>query len=345
MSGPDAERILSQAFRPLSSHAHAGEGVLQLGRIVADGEVIDEAVISRRGQTVEINIHGGSLPAKRAMELLTRLGATACPAHPAAPETFQPAHPKWNNPAIGAEMLEVLPLAKSAFVAASVTNQWSAGVSELARSGDDPVALRSAAGALCRMRRLLHPAEVVIAGAPNVGKSTLANALVGRRVSIVHSRAGTTRDWVRQLAILDGVPVWLTDTAGLWDAPDAIDAEAVRRAIGRLREADLVLLTGSAQPSDEPKWCAGKPVLRVAARCDLSDAYAGADVAVSAHTGEGLAKLRGAILAKLDLGGLHATAPMAFTDRQADLLFRGADALERGDHAAAREALRRLLEG
>ena len=52
------------------------------------------------------------------------------------------------------------------------------------------------------MRRLADPREVVLAGPPNAGKSTLANALIGRPVSIVHDTAGTTRDWVREQALL-----------------------------------------------------------------------------------------------------------------------------------------------
>ena len=93
-----------------------------------------------------------------------------------------------------------------------------------------PAMLRRAAGRLALIRRLLEPAEVVLAGPPNVGKSTLANALIGRQVSLVHDQAGTTRDWVRHLAVLCGVPVHVTDTAGLWDAPAGVDAQAVGRA-------------------------------------------------------------------------------------------------------------------
>jgi tRNA modification GTPase len=109
--------------------------------------------------------------------------------------------------------------------------------------------LRQAAGRLTIMQKLLHPPEVVLAGPPNAGKSTLANALVARPVSIVHAMAGTTRDWIREQAVIDGRAVWLTDTAGLWDVDHAVDAEAVRRAWDRIDSADLVLL---CNPADAP---------------------------------------------------------------------------------------------
>jgi tRNA U34 5-carboxymethylaminomethyl modifying GTPase MnmE/TrmE len=76
------------------------------------------------------------------------------------------------------------------------------------------------------MQRLLEPPRVVLAGPPNAGKSTLANTLVGRAVSIVHETPGTTRDWVTELALIQGVPIMLTDTAGIWDPRTKEDAES-----------------------------------------------------------------------------------------------------------------------
>ncbi|MBS3822016.1 MAG: 50S ribosome-binding GTPase, partial [Phycisphaerae bacterium] len=104
----------------------------------------------------------------------------------------------------------------------------------------------------------------VLAGPPNAGKSALANVLTGRPVSIVHDTAGTTRDWIREQAILDGRAVWLTDTAGLWNATDGVDsccqatprlaeqdAEAVHRAWDRIDAADLAVLCIPADARDD----------------------------------------------------------------------------------------------
>ena len=349
LTGPEAERILQAVFRPGASHPSAGEGVLQLGRLVADGQVIDEAVVCRYDGGVEINIHGGPAAARATMTLLVRHGAVAAPAAAAAPQSFPTVHPQWRNPAIGAEMIEALALARSARTVEALAGQWSGGLSALARGEPDAAKLRGAADGLRVMQRLLHPAEVVLAGAPNAGKSTLANALVGREISIVHRRAGTTRDWVRELALLKGLPVWLTDTAGIWDTADsdsptaAVDAEAVRRARHRAENADLVLLLAAGEAAPMPEWLHVKRVLRVATKCDTVDPVGAADVNVAAHTGAGLDELRSAILRTLDLGDFDPTTPRAFTERQAGLLSEAANALDAGDAKRAQCTLDELL--
>jgi tRNA modification GTPase len=353
LSGPEAGRILSAVFRPLRTHADDAQDVLRLGRLVRDGEVLDEAVVCRRGDAYEINIHGGPAVAKAAMELLARHGARVLPASPSAPESFPLAHPRWNNPAVGRELLDALALARTELVAAVLSRQWSAGLSEMARGMVEGALalsaeqLRRAACGLAVARRLLHPPEVVLAGPPNVGKSTLANALVGRQVSIVHGEPGTTRDWVRELAAPDGVPVWLTDTAGVWEArPRAsVDAEAVRRARGVVQKADLVILLDDAGAFEDLGWRLPGAVLRVATKRDLGAPAGQADVCVSAHTGEGLDELRAAVLRALGLGDLDASRTTVFTERQASLLLAAADATDRGRAGDAAKALVELLEG
>jgi tRNA modification GTPase len=90
--------------------------------------------------------------------------------------------------------------------------------------------------------RLVDGLHVVIAGRPNVGKSSLMNALAASDRAIVTDVAGTTRDVLREIVDLDGVAISLVDTAGLRDAGDAIEAEGIRRARLELARADVVLL-------------------------------------------------------------------------------------------------------
>ena len=85
-----------------------------------------------------------------------------------------------------------------------------------------------------------------ITGAPNVGKSSLINALSGRDVAIVSATPGTTRDVIETRVVFGGVPVTLIDTAGLRDTQDPIEAEGVRRARARAADADLVILVEEA---------------------------------------------------------------------------------------------------
>ena len=89
--------------------------------------------------------------------------------------------------------------------------------------------------------RMAEGIDVVIAGKPNAGKSSLMNALSGRDDAIVTDIPGTTRDLLKQQLILDGVPVHLTDTAGLRDSDDVVEREGIRRAQQALQAADVVL--------------------------------------------------------------------------------------------------------
>ena len=84
--------------------------------------------------------------------------------------------------------------------------------------------------------------SVVIAGSPNVGKSTLINYLAGRDVSIVTDIAGTTRDVMREQILLDDLPINLIDTAGLRDSDDLVEKEGIRRALHEVSQADCLLL-------------------------------------------------------------------------------------------------------
>lgn len=101
--------------------------------------------------------------------------------------------------------------------------------------------------------RLRDGLVVAIAGAPNVGKSTLMNALARREVAIVSPHAGTTRDIIEVHLDLDGYPVTLIDTAGIRETSDPVEQEGVRRAKARAGDADLVLwLSDSRSLADTP---------------------------------------------------------------------------------------------
>lgn len=149
-----------------------------------------------------------------------------------------------------------------------------------------------------RGERLREGLLVAILGAPNVGKSSLLNALAGREAAIVSARAGTTRDVVEVRMALAGVPVTLADTAGLREAADEIEREGVRRARRRAEEADLVLAVFAADvPPDAGTLAWVKPgAVVLANKTDLAPAPAliggVVPLAVSARTGAGLDVLR-----------------------------------------------------
>jgi tRNA modification GTPase len=127
-----------------------------------------------------------------------------------------------------------------------------------------------------------------ITGAPNVGKSTLINALAERDVAIVSPIPGTTRDVLETRVVLGGVPVTLVDTAGLRETTDSVEAEGVRRALARARNADLamtVIEAGSAPPNDPGH-------LLIANKADLGGTGPKGALLISAKTGAGMDQLR-----------------------------------------------------
>lgn len=199
----------------------------------------------------------------------------------------------------------------------------------------DAVAVGAEIGAFLddarRGERLREGVRVVIAGPPNAGKSTLMNALARREVAIVSARAGTTRDVIEVHLDLAGLPVTLTDTAGLREAADEIEEEGVHRARAALHGADLIVWLA---PADEPAGEAPAPAPGQRQLCVRSKADLAADGA--APGGEALA---GDMLAVSVISGLGVERLIArLGEEAAQLCGRGeAPAITRARHRAALE--------
>ena len=130
-----------------------------------------------------------------------------------------------------------------------------------------------------------------VTGAPNVGKSSLVNALARREIAIVSDTPGTTRDALEVMLELGGVPVTLVDTAGLRETSDPVEAEGVRRARARAASADLIIRVFDARDGGAADGVSAEPgVLLVANKIDLASSVAEA-CCVSAATSEGLDRL------------------------------------------------------
>ncbi len=194
--------------------------------------------------------------------------------------------------------------------------------------GFEGIAAAARQGALLR-----EGFNVVIAGKPNAGKSSLMNRLAGEEVAIVTDLPGTTRDLLRQQVHLDGLPLNIVDTAGLRSAVDAVEAEGVRRARSELRRADRVLYivdAGSPANTGPHTWLEELeqlppevPVTVVLNKTDLIDEAARIDdatmpprVFVSAKTGAGMDLLRAHLKAA---AGYQNTEAGAFAARRRHL--------------------------
>lgn len=145
-------------------------------------------------------------------------------------------------------------------------------------------------------RRLRDGLTIVLAGAPNVGKSSLMNALADRDHAITSPIAGTTRDSIELALELDGYLVVLVDTAGVRETSDPIEREGVRRARMRMDQADLVLWLDDGVTQAEPPHAAGSAVVwRVGTKADLrseSDVADRYDLTISTKKATGLDELR-----------------------------------------------------
>jgi len=155
--------------------------------------------------------------------------------------------------------------------------------------------------------RLFEGANIAIVGAPNVGKSSLMNALAGFERAIVSDVPGTTRDVLDVDFEIDGIPVRLIDTAGLREGSDAIEQEGIRRARQAAETADLVLFVADA--SRPETWSGWEEVsLRLMNKIDLAPdvKIPNGFVALSVQSGEGMDRLHQALrelLVDCELGG------------------------------------------
>ncbi|MBI1648499.1 tRNA uridine-5-carboxymethylaminomethyl(34) synthesis GTPase MnmE [Hyphomicrobium sulfonivorans] len=185
--------------------------------------------------------------------------------------------------------------------------------------------------------------RVVLAGAPNAGKSSLLNALARRDAAIVSDEAGTTRDAIEVRLDLSGLPVIVTDTAGIREATGAIEREGIRRSLEHVREADLVLWLCDAREAlpPMPAEVASRDQaqsLTVATKIDLLPAASpdappplpfAADLAISVRTGEALNALvqRIAAIAGQRIG--DQSSPALTRERHRESLNQCAEALAR----------------
>lgn len=197
-----------------------------------------------------------------------------------------------------------------------------------------PTDARERAASLLRWaefgRHLTQPWKVVLFGRPNVGKSSLINALVGFSRSIVFDQPGTTRDLVTAATAFDGWPVELCDTAGLREGTDELEQAGINRAQARLREADLRVLVLDAslplQAQDRELLNDWPDAVVVAHKADLPRASDAAlpceSIAVSSLTGQGLRELICALGSRLVPVAPPPLTPIPVHQRQVSFLIR-----------------------
>lgn len=310
----------------------------------------EELIVCRRSEdAVEVHCHGGVAAVRAVIDRLVQCGCQ--------PTRWQ----DWLR-ATGADPIRAaaqiaLADAPTARTAAVLLDQCHGALTSAVRTAWDAVAggdWSTASASLDTVlahrgtgRHLTTPWRVVLAGRPNVGKSSLLNALVGFQRAIVCDLPGTTRDVVTAVTAIDGWPIELADTAGLRDTGDAIESAGVARANAAVAGADLVLLVDDASAAAGFGPPLPVPTLRVLHKIDLPRTLQAAsqgrfDVCTSAVTGAGITTLVTAIGTVLVPAPPAAGAAVPFTASQVGELEAAQAAAQRRDAATVFDCLQRL---
>ena len=284
-TGPGVWAVVRRHFRcadggTLPEQPVAGR--FRLGRLGADlADEVVLAVIEADPVRIEIHGHGGEEISRCLVELFASAGARVSNS--------------FSRDAERSAAARLLPHTTTTRTASIVLDQlagaWERDVAAASRPLLEALAARWHVG-----RHVVEPFRVIIAGAPNVGKSSLANAIAGYQRSIVSPTPGTTRDLVSTDLAVEGWPIVLTDTAGIRLAGEDLEGRGIEQARGALAEADVVLWVLDA--SAAPVWPESPTARLVLNKTDLPPAWdaAGLDaVRVSAATGAGVAELLAAL--------------------------------------------------
>lgn len=258
-------------------------GTIQLRNLLG----VDEGLIARwNGESAFLMPHGGQGVIRALGEQLL---ARDIPQHERA--DARAVYPEALNQ-IEAEMLLALSQAPSSLAIDLLLHQpkrWGTNSAVSSDPGSDRV-----------LNRLIVPPLVVAIGPSNIGKSTLANALAGRGVSIVADEPGTTRDHVGVMLDLAGLVVRYVDTPGIRAGAPEVESQASAIALQLAKSADLILLcSDSAGPESALPWAhesrsnatSSNALLRIALRSDLASPAFKTDCAVSVKEPESIAKL------------------------------------------------------
>lgn len=352
-----AEKVYSGRFRTYQSHT------VHFGRILKKDEVIDEVLIvvmknprSYTGEdTVEIHCHGGSLITRRVLETILDAGARA-----ALPGEFTfKAYMNGKLDLAQAEAVQELIAAKNDLALHAAESQLSGALSkkienfqkelvdiaaileawvdfpeeglEFASFEEVIASLESTRKKMEMLSQTFHEGKIVhegltmcLSGAPNVGKSSLMNALLGKERAIVTAIPGTTRDLLEADLRIGGLHFRLVDTAGIRATDEIVEQEGIRRSHQALQDADLILLvldaTRGVQQADQEilNIAPSHKTLVIWNKVDLPSSYQKPDNAleISAKQGLGLDVLKEAIDQKIWHSGPPSKEEVVITNQR-----------------------------
>jgi small GTP-binding protein len=303
LTGHGVAAFLQKHFSATPQSDRGVHGVLSDGSRVIDDPLV---VLLPGGRGADINVHGGTWVVRSLLDLAEREG-------------FQ-----IEQHSIAA----ALPAARTEIGLCVLLAQKEAW--ERFKSAPRSPADIQAVLADETLWHLLNPPTVAIVGAANVGKSTLANQLFGQERSITADLPGTTRDWVGEIANIDGLPIMLIDTPGQRETADEIEQAAIARSRPRIAQAQCVVLvldaTRPLEPEQLPLLQAHPNAIRVANKCDQPWAWETPGIGAIrtvATTGDGLDELRRVIAGRFGCCEVVAGKARWWTERHKRVLIAG----------------------
>lgn len=315
----------------------------------------DEIVLSvRRGSPrpwLELHCHGGQETVALLMELLAAHGAVAC--------SWQELERHTNADTLQCLAQEQLAHAPTARTAQILLDQYHGAFEKSLKAivasmvaGDTRTSIEQLgelAGRTGVGRHLVQPWKVVVAGPPNVGKSSLVNGLAGYNRCLVSPQPGTTRDLVTVTLAIDGWPVELMDTAGWRDTDQVLEKEGIERARQAAAEADLCLWLMDGSTSFVVPKTVQPNQYEVINKVDLAPAWnwyaLSSTIRVSAETGIGLAELCQVISQKLVPNPPPPSAAVPFTVELSDRIEKALELAMQGLTQKALELVRDSMTG
>jgi tRNA modification GTPase len=376
LSGPEAYTIARRLFRSAKGKDDLRPNYLHFGQIVEPDTnlPIDEALVVympqphsyTRQDVVEIQAHGGLVPLRRILQLALSLGARPAEAGEMTLRAFLNGRLDLAQAEAVLDVIEAKTEAALRVANEQLHGTLSAQVAGVRRAlldtlafleasidfVEDEIPVQDVAGPLtelcARLEKLLKSADqgliyrqgvrAAIVGRPNVGKSSLLNALLRGDRAIVTNIPGTTRDTLEETANIAGIPLVLVDTAGIRsETADEVERIGVERSQMALQRADIALMViDGSQPLEAGDWEIGrlvgdKPALLVINKDDLPSAQNGSGlidflpaaqrVRISALAGEGIELLEEAIVEQVAGGSVTlADTPLVSNPRHKALL-------------------------
>lgn len=371
MSGEGAVECCDKIFAGRSRLADAAPYTVHYGRIVDGDRTLDDVLVSvfraphsyTGEDSVEISIHGSKYIASEVMSLLVRNGARMARAGEFSVRAFLAGKMDLSQAEAVADMIAADSRASHALASTQMRGGYSQSLQSLRRQLLDIASLleleldfseeevefadRSHLEELfnhtgAEIGRLMESfatgnaikegVATAIVGAPNVGKSTLLNRLVGEDRAMISDIAGTTRDTVEAHCNIDGVQFRFVDTAGIRTTDDRLEQMGIERTMKALREARIVIQMIEAGCSGfEPVAVGdGQTLIVVANKADRSDDRSVNDaIYISAKSGDGVDELRARLRSTVDTERIYAGETVVSNARHFAALQRASEALTR----------------